>query len=134
MQGGFSEGRCWDENGKGWDRITDMAEPPAVADLLDSGAPCLVEWCERMPAPVDGADLQSSILPKVASRKHYQKMVRKRKKAVRTVFVAEEWRDELGRSMLIFVGGPPAPRVPNRFYQSCRAFPLSRGREPFRWR
>jgi hypothetical protein len=116
MQGGFSEGRYWDENGKGWDRATDMVEPPAVADLLDSGTPCLVEWCERTPAPVDDAELRSSILPKVASRKDYQEMVRKRKKTVRTMFVAEEWRDELGRSMLIFVEGPPAPRAHNWFY------------------
>ncbi len=29
---------------------------------------------------------------------------------VRAFFVVEEWRDEAGERMLIFVEGPPAPR------------------------
>ena len=116
MQGRFSEGRYWDEDGKGWDRVTDMVVPPGVAELLDKGASCLVEWCERIPAPVDDVELQPSILPNAASRKDYQEIWRKRKKAVRTMFVAEEWRDESGRSMLIFVEGPPVPRTHNWFH------------------
>lgn len=93
-----------------------MVEPPVVVEMLDAGAPWLVEWCDSKPASEAQTKLESSILPNLAGSKDYQKMMRKKNKTVRTMFVAEEWRDESGRPLLIFVEGPPAPRAHNWFY------------------
>jgi hypothetical protein len=113
---GFSEGKYWDEAGRAWERVDDMVEPEEVLTMLAAGVAALVEWCASRPRQESSDVMNSEVLPKLAGREAYRKMMRKKKKSVKTVFVAEEWQSGPERRMLILVEGPPAPRAHTMLY------------------
>jgi hypothetical protein len=93
-----------------------MVEPDVVASMLAEGVPALVEWCDRRLVVEPPAVMSSEVLPILAGRAEYRRWERKKGRATRQVFVAEEWNDDSGDRLLILVEGPPVPRVQNWFY------------------
>lgn len=106
--GRYEDGAYLDAAGRRWEREDEHLEPDDVRRLLDAGTEALVERCGAGPAAVDSRTLEHEVLPEVLGRRAAARKIRRR--TVPTVFVAERWSDGDGH-LLVFVEGPPAPRV-----------------------
>lgn len=93
-----------------------MVEPDVVAGMLAEGVPALVEWCQGRIVKEAPDVMSSKVLPILAGRAEYRRWERKKSRATRTAFVAEEWNDDSSGRLLILVEGRPSPRAHNWFY------------------
>ena len=113
---GYRAGHLWDRSGQRWRRVVDWLEPDEAAELVRDGATWLVEWCSGGRGPrftwADEAApnaLTRDVLPRIMTSVKAARQ--RRKRSVPTVLVAELWRDERERSLVLFVESGPYPRA-----------------------
>jgi hypothetical protein len=119
-QVGYRAGYLWDRSGRRWRRVADWLEPDEAAKLVRDGATWLVEWCGGGYRPrltwsdelSPGALAQNVLSEVITTRKA---IPLRRKLSVPTVFVAEHWRDDQERSLVLFVESGPYPRAARMF-------------------
>jgi hypothetical protein len=94
--------------GRVWHRVDELLEPQSAREQIEAGTTWLVEWCGSAPAAGAPEELGAILADTVGARK-----VRKyrTKRSVPTVFIAEEWADNQGDHLVLFVEQEPAPRA-----------------------
>lgn len=113
----YAEGRLWDRDGRPWQRVDEFVQPQRALQLVRAGARWLVEWCGgplEWPTEQTAGRLLDQLRGKLVGEAKARRLFRRRTHP--TVVIAEEWQDQQGRSLVVFIEGGPAAQDESWFW------------------